>query len=151
MKNGINTGQFHVKTGFLGNERRNLISIFVNTETVSHKYRNKTDKNRKQNESEIFLFSTLPHRWFPWMRLWSSITTPVRHENGILLRAWTGSILVTRFLYTSYVMMPVSRTILVFVLYRPVSCHKALFIFHPINPVNTKNRHIECFNTCMEY
>ena len=40
MKNGINTGQFHVKTGFLGNGRRNLISTSVNTETESHKYGN---------------------------------------------------------------------------------------------------------------
>ena len=40
MKNGINTGQFHVKTGFLGNGRRNLISTSVNTETGSHKYEN---------------------------------------------------------------------------------------------------------------
>ena len=40
MKNRINTGQLHVKTGFLGNRWRNLISISVNTEIGSHKYRN---------------------------------------------------------------------------------------------------------------
>ena len=40
MKNGINMGQFHVKTGFLGNGRRNLISTSVNTETGSYKYEN---------------------------------------------------------------------------------------------------------------
>ena len=40
MKNKINTDQFHVKTGFLGNGQRNLISTSVNTETGSHKYRN---------------------------------------------------------------------------------------------------------------
>jgi len=53
MKNGINTDQFHVKTGFLGKGRRNLISISINTETEFHKYKNgrikiknKTDQNR---------------------------------------------------------------------------------------------------------
>ena len=40
MKNGINTGQFHVKTGFLGNGRRNFISTSVNIEMGSHKYGN---------------------------------------------------------------------------------------------------------------
>ena len=40
MKNGINTGQFHVKTGFVGNRRRNLISTSVDTETGTHKYGN---------------------------------------------------------------------------------------------------------------
>ena len=44
MKNGINTGQFHVKTGFLGNGRRNLISTSVNTETGSYKYENRRTK-----------------------------------------------------------------------------------------------------------
>ena len=68
MKNEINTDQFHVKTGFLGNGQRNLISTSVNTETGSHKYGNGqtkiengngipqirkwTDKNRKRNGSE---------------------------------------------------------------------------------------------------
>ena len=52
MKNEINTGQFHVKTGFLINGWRNLISTFVNTKTESHKYENgrtkienRTDRN----------------------------------------------------------------------------------------------------------
>ena len=40
MKNRINTSQFHVKTRFLGNGRRNLISTSVNTKTESHKYGN---------------------------------------------------------------------------------------------------------------
>ena len=40
MKNRINTGQFYVKTGFLGNGRRNLISTPVNTKMRSHKYGN---------------------------------------------------------------------------------------------------------------
>ena len=52
MKNKINTGQFHVKTGFFGNGRRNLISTSVNTETGSHKYENGRTKNRKRNGSE---------------------------------------------------------------------------------------------------
>ena len=40
MKNRINTDQFHVKIGFLGNGWKNLISTSVNTETESHKYEN---------------------------------------------------------------------------------------------------------------
>ena len=44
MKNGINTSKFHVKTGFLGNGRRNLISTSVNIETGSHKYGNRRTK-----------------------------------------------------------------------------------------------------------
>ena len=62
MKNGINTGQFHVKTGFLGNGRRKLISTSVNTETGSHKYGNRQTKikNKKRSEQEYFRpFSTL--------------------------------------------------------------------------------------------
>jgi hypothetical protein len=31
------------------------------------------------------------------------------------------------------------------------STHSALFSSHPINSVNAKNRHIEYFDTCMEY
>ena len=49
MKNGINTGQFHVKTGFLGNGRKNLISTSVNTETGSHKYEN--GRTKIENET----------------------------------------------------------------------------------------------------
>ena len=50
MKNGINMGQFHVKTGFLGNGRRNLIFTPVNTETGSHKYENRRTKIEKQTD-----------------------------------------------------------------------------------------------------
>ena len=39
MKNGINTGQFYIKTEFLENGRRNLIFTFVNIEIESHKYK----------------------------------------------------------------------------------------------------------------
>ena len=49
MKNGINTGQIHVKTGFLGNGRRNLIFTSVNTETESHKYGN--GRTKIENET----------------------------------------------------------------------------------------------------
>ena len=52
MKNRINTDQFHINTGFLGNRRRNLISTFVNTEIGSHKYENGRTKIKKQNGSE---------------------------------------------------------------------------------------------------
>ena len=59
MKNGINTGQFHVKTWFLGNGQRNLISTSVNTETESHKYENRWTKienetNRNKNIPVLF-------------------------------------------------------------------------------------------------
>ena len=59
MKNGINTGQFHVKTGFLENRRRNLISTSVNKEIGSHKYGNertkiKIETDRNGNISVIF-------------------------------------------------------------------------------------------------
>ena len=59
MKNGINTGQFHVKTGFLGNGRRNIISTSVNTKTGSHKYGNGRTKiengtGRNRNISVCF-------------------------------------------------------------------------------------------------
>ena len=45
-------GQFHVKTGFLGNGRRNLISTSVNTETESHKYGN--GQTKIENGTGIF-------------------------------------------------------------------------------------------------
>ena len=48
MKNRINTGQFYVKMGFLGNGRRNLISTSVNTETESHKYEDRRTKIEKE-------------------------------------------------------------------------------------------------------
>ena len=44
MKNEINTGQFHIKTRFLENGLRNIISTSVNTETGSHKYRSERTK-----------------------------------------------------------------------------------------------------------
>jgi len=57
MKNGINMGQFHVKTGFLGNGRRNFIFTPVNTETGSHKYGNGRTKieNRTGRNGNIFI------------------------------------------------------------------------------------------------
>ena len=57
MKNEINTGQFHVKTGFLGNGRRNLISTSVNTEMESHKYENGRTKikNGTDRNGNIFV------------------------------------------------------------------------------------------------
>ena len=64
MKNGINTGQFHVKTGFLGNGRRNLISTFVNTETGSHKYKNgqtKIENGTGRNRNISVRFQ--PYAW----------------------------------------------------------------------------------------
>jgi len=54
MKNRINMGQFHVKTGFLGNRRRNLISTSVNTETGSHKYGNERTKIENGTGREYF-------------------------------------------------------------------------------------------------
>ena len=54
MKNEINMGQFHVKTGFFENGRRNLISTSVNMETGSHKYgngRTKIENGTGRNEN----------------------------------------------------------------------------------------------------
>ena len=48
MKNEINTDQFHVKTGLLGNGQRNLISTSVNTIMGSHKYRNGRTKIKNE-------------------------------------------------------------------------------------------------------
>ena len=50
MKNEINTGQFHGKTGFLGNGRKNLISTPVNTKIRSHKYKNRQTKIENETD-----------------------------------------------------------------------------------------------------
>ena len=72
MKNGINTGQFHIKTGFLGNGRRNLISTSVNTETGSHKYRNRRTKikNRTGRNGNISSVFNPTHIWSVYLILW---------------------------------------------------------------------------------
>jgi hypothetical protein len=44
MKNGINTSQFRVKTGFRGNGRKNPSLIPVNMETGPRKYGNEQTK-----------------------------------------------------------------------------------------------------------
>ena len=44
MKNGINTGQFWIKTRSRENGRKNLFPVSVNTETGSHKYENRRKK-----------------------------------------------------------------------------------------------------------
>jgi hypothetical protein len=44
MKNGINTGQFRVKTESCGNGRKNPSPISVNTETGPRKYGNEQTK-----------------------------------------------------------------------------------------------------------
>jgi hypothetical protein len=54
MKNGINTGQFRVKTGSRGNGQKNPSPISVNTETKPRKYRNdwtKVEKGTGPNEN----------------------------------------------------------------------------------------------------
>ena len=62
MKNEINTGQFHVKTGFLGNGRRNLISTSVNTKTGSHKYENGQTKIKKIERIGTGIFPSVFNR-----------------------------------------------------------------------------------------
>jgi hypothetical protein len=44
MKNKINMGQFRVKTGSRGNERKNPSPIYINTETGPCKYGNEWTK-----------------------------------------------------------------------------------------------------------
>jgi hypothetical protein len=44
MKDGINTGQFRVKTGSRENGRKNSSPISVNTETGPHEYGNERTK-----------------------------------------------------------------------------------------------------------
>ena len=49
MKNGINAGQFRIKTGFHGNGRKKPSPVFVFTENGSHKYEN--GRNKIENET----------------------------------------------------------------------------------------------------
>ena len=62
MKNRIKTGQFYVKTGFLGNRRKNLISTSVNMETGSHKYGN----GRTKIENEMGRNGNISVRFQPY-------------------------------------------------------------------------------------
>jgi hypothetical protein len=52
MKNGINMGQFRVKTGSNINGWKNLSPISVNTETGPHKYGN--ERTKVKNGTGIF-------------------------------------------------------------------------------------------------
>jgi hypothetical protein len=61
-KNGINTGLFHIKTGLLGNGRKNTIFYFRKYENGISQIRKRTEKYRKRNGTvrEKFLpFSSL--------------------------------------------------------------------------------------------
>jgi hypothetical protein len=63
MKNGINTGQFLVKTGSRGNGQKNPSPIFVNTKTGPRKYGNeriKVENGMNQNRNFSVRFQRYP-------------------------------------------------------------------------------------------